>query len=91
MTATFISGGRFRRTRHARTRTIQRRDPDDDAAADVEGVMHAAVHARGRDERNHPDREQPGDDANRRFRNCEVIKSASPPYTAIAAAVCPDG
>ena len=26
-----------------------------------------------------------------RFRKCEVIKSASPPYTAIEAAVCPDG
>ena len=37
-------------------RDAQRSDADDDAAADVERVMHAAVHARGRDERDHPDR-----------------------------------
>ena len=41
-------------------------DTHDDAAADVERVVHPAIHARHRDERHHRDDERPGERSERR-------------------------
>ena len=41
----------------------QRGDPDEQSAGDVERMVHAAVHPRGRDERHHRQHERPGHDA----------------------------